>query len=55
MFCLQSTEANGIRTSFEAAGKIVQCYMILCYDVAGGHIILHIIVFDVRGTPKENV
>ena len=27
----------------------------MLYDVAGGHIILHIIVFDVRGTPKENV
>ena len=27
----------------------------MLYDVAGGHIILHIVVFDVRGTPKENV
>ena len=26
----------------------------MLYDVAGGHI-LHIVVFDVRGTPKENV
>ena len=31
MFCLQSTKANGIRTLFKAAGKIVQCYMVLCY------------------------
>ena len=31
MFCLQSTKANGKRTLFKTAGKIIQCYMVLCY------------------------
>ena len=48
MFRLQSTKANGIRT-FEAAGKKLQYYMVLCwpvlYDVLEEHIISHIAVF----------
>ena len=47
MFCLQSTKDNGIRTLIKAAGKIMQCYMVL-YDVSERHITSHIVVFDVE-------
>ena len=47
MFCLQSTKANGIRT-FEAAGKIMQCYMVLCYTMYQEDILYHTSFFSLR-------
>ena len=44
MFCLQATKANGVRALFAAAGKNLQCNMVLS-DVLGGHIIPLIALF----------
>ena len=44
MFCRQGTKANGVRALFAAAGKNLQCNMVLS-DVLGGHIIPLIALF----------
>ena len=55
MFLLQSTKANRIRILLEAAGKIMQMlHGFMLYDVSEGHIISHIVVFDVEHPTRKS-
>ena len=47
-------KTNGTRTLFEAVGKIMQCYMALSYDVPLGHIMSHIVVFDMEHPRRKS-
>ena len=61
MCSLQSTKANGIRTLFKDAEKIMQYYMVpwcMVYQedqsARGGHIMSHIVVFDVEHPRRKS-
>ena len=53
MFCLQSTKANGIRTLFEATGKIMQCFMVLCFMMYQEDILHHTSLYLMWSTQRE--
>ena len=54
MFCLQSTKANGRRTLFEAVGKIIQFYVVLCYMMYHEDIFYHTSLYLIWNSQGES-
>ena len=55
MFCIQSTKANGRRTLFEAEGKIIQCYMLLCYMMYQKDMLYHTPLYLIWNSQGESL